>query len=211
VYSVAKHDDEAVSETDRKTESSQSMNEGLISEIRAFASEELPFGWLPCDGRELAIGEYQPLFALIGWRFGGDRATTFRIPALQADAGVPPNTLIHGIAVNGFYPTEDETMPDAPSVGEIRFFAGRRAPTGWLPCDGRVLPIEPPYLDLYDAVGTRWGRDPETFAVPDFWNEPGPSAEVSLGRLSYVVAVAPTRTSASHAADASLSTDPRIS
>jgi microcystin-dependent protein len=185
------------------------MSPCLIGEIRAFATDELPFGWMACDGRELAIAEFQPLFALVGWRFGGDRATTFCLPVLPVAAGTQSNALVHGIAVNGFYPTGDATMPDVPAVGEIRFFAGRRPPTGWMPCDGRVLPIEPPYLDLYAAVGSRWGRDPETFAVPDFWNEAAIDGEVSLGQLSYVVAVVPPPQSAADAAP--LSSDSRIS
>jgi microcystin-dependent protein len=195
LYGVTKDDDDWCVNLNLCDESGETMSPGLVSEIRAFTSNELPFGWLPCDGRELAIAEYQPLFALIGWRFGGDGATTFCLPALPvqsaqpAGAGTQPHALVHGIAVNGFYPTGDETMPDSPAVGEIRFFAGRRPPTGWVPCDGRVLPIEPPYMDLYDVVGTRWGRDPETFAVPDFWSEPGPTGEIGIGRLSYVVAV----------------------
>ena len=41
---------------------------------------------------------------------------------------------------------------------------------GWIPCDGRALPIEAPYLDLYGAIGKRWGGDVATFVVPNLWD-----------------------------------------
>jgi microcystin-dependent protein len=165
------------------------MTADLIGEVRPFARGELPEGWMPCDGSELVIAEQQPLFALLGWRFGGDRRTTFRVPALWSNASRPAPKVIYGIAVNGLYPTKDDTMLEA-TVGEIRFFAGHHAPTGWVPCDGRVLPIEAPYLDLYSVIGKRWGGDVETFGVPNLWDEVDADVAGSVGRMSYLVAVA---------------------
>ena len=77
----------------------------VIGEVRTFDGAELPEGWLPCDGRVLEIAEHQPLFSLLGWRYGGDGWTTFRLPSLQADA--PHQTI--GIAVNGLYPAGEKT------------------------------------------------------------------------------------------------------
>jgi len=57
-----------------------------------------------------------------------------------------------------------------PLVGEIRLFAGTVAPPGWLPCDGRTLPIEP-HMRLFTVLGTTYGGDGRlTFALPDFRN-----------------------------------------
>ena len=40
-------------------------------------------GWLPCDGRELAISEYPDLFSMVGSAWGGDREKkTFNLPDL---------------------------------------------------------------------------------------------------------------------------------
>ena len=43
----------------------------------------------------------------------------------------------------------------SPFVGEIRMFAGKFAPPGWLECDGRRLPIEPPQIlaSIYHGMG----------------------------------------------------------
>lgn len=57
--------------------------EPMLSEIRLFAFGYAPGGWLECDGRAVPILAYQPLFALLGWRFGGDGWTTFALPDLR--------------------------------------------------------------------------------------------------------------------------------
>lgn len=60
--------------------------EGFIGEIALFSTAELPDGWLPCDGRTLEIRGNQPLFALIGTKFGGDDRTNFMLPNLSGRA-----------------------------------------------------------------------------------------------------------------------------
>lgn len=54
-----------------------------------------------------------------------------------------------------------------PYIGEIRLFGGSFAPSGWLLCDGRELPVSGEYEPLYQLIGTRFGGGPGTFAVPD--------------------------------------------
>lgn len=54
-----------------------------------------------------------------------------------------------------------------PYVGEIRMFAGNFAPTGWLFCNGQLLPISE-YDTLFNLIGTTYGGDGQvTFALPD--------------------------------------------
>lgn len=54
-----------------------------------------------------------------------------------------------------------------PFLGEIHIFAGNFAPSGWLPCDGRLLPIAN-YTALFSLVGTTYGGDGQTnFALPN--------------------------------------------
>jgi microcystin-dependent protein len=54
-----------------------------------------------------------------------------------------------------------------PYVGEIRMFAGNFAPSGWLFCEGQLLPISE-YETLFNLIGTAYGGDgQETFAMPD--------------------------------------------
>jgi microcystin-dependent protein len=158
----------------------------LLGEIRRFARATLPADWSICDGAVLPIGAHQPLFSLVGWRFGGDGWTTFRLPALRS----PSAALTYGIAVRGIYPTREEegAMSGDGYVGEIRLFSGEYAPPGWILCDGRTLPIAEPYLELFEVIGTTWGCGVDQFAVPDLRDEA--QATSTVGRLTYIIAVA---------------------
>ncbi|MDB6124192.1 MAG: phage tail protein [Pedosphaera sp.] len=54
-----------------------------------------------------------------------------------------------------------------PYLSEIKMFAGTFTPRGWMPCDGRLLPISQ-YDALYNLIGLTYGGDgQETFALPD--------------------------------------------
>jgi len=54
-----------------------------------------------------------------------------------------------------------------PYVGEIRMFAGNFNPSGWLFCEGQLLPISENET-LFQLIGTTYGGDGEsTFALPD--------------------------------------------
>jgi microcystin-dependent protein len=56
-----------------------------------------------------------------------------------------------------------------PFCGEIRFFAGDYAPSGWLLCDGALLSsTDPSNNTLFTLLGTTFGGDGvNTFALPD--------------------------------------------
>src|SRR5712672_3599895 len=54
-----------------------------------------------------------------------------------------------------------------PYVGEIRIFAGNFAPSGWMFCEGQIMPISENTV-LFQLIGTTYGGDgQETFALPD--------------------------------------------
>jgi microcystin-dependent protein len=54
-----------------------------------------------------------------------------------------------------------------PYIGEFRMFAGNFAPSGWMFCEGQLLPISE-YETLFQLIGTTYGGDGQsTFALPD--------------------------------------------
>lgn len=55
-----------------------------VGEIRMFAGNFAPAGWMFCDGQLLPISEYETLFNLIGTTYGGDGESTFALPNLQS-------------------------------------------------------------------------------------------------------------------------------
>ena len=59
-----------------------------LGEIRMFAGYYEPYGWRFCDGRLLAVAEYDALFQLIGTTYGGDGQVMFALPDLRGRAPV---------------------------------------------------------------------------------------------------------------------------
>jgi microcystin-dependent protein len=60
------------------------MSNPYIGEIRMFAGNFAPLGWMLCQGQTLPISQYDALFALIGTTYGGDGQTTFNLPNLSS-------------------------------------------------------------------------------------------------------------------------------
>jgi microcystin-dependent protein len=59
------------------------MGEPYIGEIRMFAGNFAPAGWMFCEGQLLPISENDALFTLIGTTYGGDGESTFALPDLR--------------------------------------------------------------------------------------------------------------------------------
>ena len=60
------------------------MAQPYVGEIRMFAGNFAPVGWMFCDGQLLPISEFETLFNLIGTTYGGDGQSTFALPNLQS-------------------------------------------------------------------------------------------------------------------------------
>ncbi len=60
------------------------MSDPFIGEIRMFAGNFPPNGWLFCNGQLIPISENDALFTLIGTIYGGDGQETFALPNLQS-------------------------------------------------------------------------------------------------------------------------------
>src|SRR5918994_6591351 len=59
------------------------MAQPYVGEIRIFAGNFAPAGWMFCEGQLLPISENETLFQLIGTTFGGDGEETFALPDLR--------------------------------------------------------------------------------------------------------------------------------
>jgi len=59
------------------------MGEPYVGEIRMFAGNFAPAGWMLCQGQLLPISENETLFNLIGTTYGGDGQSTFALPNMQ--------------------------------------------------------------------------------------------------------------------------------
>ncbi len=59
-----------------------------IGEVKLFAGNYCPPGWLFCNGQLLPIVDNQVLFSIIGTMYGGNGATNFAVPDLRGAAPV---------------------------------------------------------------------------------------------------------------------------
>jgi microcystin-dependent protein len=59
------------------------MAQPYVGEIRIFAGNFAPAGWMFCEGQLLPISEYETLFNLVGTTYGGDGQSTFALPDLR--------------------------------------------------------------------------------------------------------------------------------
>ena len=59
------------------------MSQPYVGEIRIFAGNFAPAGWMFCEGQLLPISENETLFQLIGTTYGGDGESTFSLPDLR--------------------------------------------------------------------------------------------------------------------------------
>ena len=59
------------------------MAQPYVGEIRMFAGNFAPAGWMFCEGQLLPISENETLFNLVGTTYGGDGQSTFALPDLR--------------------------------------------------------------------------------------------------------------------------------
>ncbi len=76
------------------------MNQ-LLGEIRLVAYDDVPAGWMRCEGQSLDINKYPLLYMIMGTKFGQAGEYQFSLPDLRATA---PHGLIYCIATEGRLP-----------------------------------------------------------------------------------------------------------
>jgi microcystin-dependent protein len=64
------------------------MADAYVGEIRAFAFDFNPVGWLPCNGTLYPVNVYSALFAILGTNYGGNGTTNFAVPDLRGVAAL---------------------------------------------------------------------------------------------------------------------------
>jgi microcystin-dependent protein len=104
-----------------------------IGELRLLAFSFEPEGWLLCNGQLLAIATNQPLFALLGTRYGGNGQTTFAVPNLRGripihngpglPIGTPAGEELHTLTTNEL-PTHLHQLRASTAVADTAVPAG---------------------------------------------------------------------------------------
>lgn len=83
------------------------MSQPFVGEIRLFAGNFAPAGWMLCEGQLLPISENETLFVLIGTTYGGDGQSTFALPDMR---GRLPLHAGNGFTLGEVAGTEEVTL-----------------------------------------------------------------------------------------------------
>ena len=142
------------------------ITDRMLGEVILFAGNknEIPRGWLTCDGRTLPVEELPDLFEILGTTYGGNGISNFDIPKMKA----PNSALSYIICISGIYPERDGPMQaqNEPYISEVTLFAGGFVPVGWIECNGQKLDVQK-YQVLFSLLGNTYGGNGKTnFEVP---------------------------------------------
>ena len=129
------------------------MAQPYVGEIRIFAGNFAPSGWMFCQGQVLPISQNETLFQLIGTTYGGDGQTTFALPDLRGRIPVHMGTGTDGetltLAETGGVEQVTLTVQQIPAHSHPALASSQNAlqatPTG------NVL-AQPTVVDLYRVV-----------------------------------------------------------
>jgi microcystin-dependent protein len=147
------------------------MSQPYVGEIRMFAGNFAPAGWMFCAGQLLSIAEYEVLFNLIGTTYGGDGQSTFALPDLRGRLGVHMGS---GFTLATSGGTEEVTLTQSQiPVHSHVVIATTNPNTASLP-GGNLLAFGP---DIYDlnragnttmapAIGSQGGNQPHNNFQP---------------------------------------------
>jgi len=152
--------------------------DAYLGEIKLWAGnfEPLPFKF--CDGRALAIAQFNDLFNLIGTAYGGDGATTFNLPDLRGRVPIHQGTgstgTTYSLAETGGVERVTVSVPQLPA--HTHPFLASTAGGDAVNPQGRVI-ASPPGISPYQpdvptanlapsAVGPAGGSQPHENLSP---------------------------------------------
>jgi microcystin-dependent protein len=97
------------------------MAQPYVGEIRMFAGNFAPVGWMFCEGQLLPISENETLFNLIGTTYGGDGQSTFALPDLRGRLPVHQG---NGVQLAETFGQEEVTLTVQQTPAHTHAFTG---------------------------------------------------------------------------------------
>ena len=135
----------------------------MVGEIKLWSGENIPAGWLACNGQSLSVASYLPLYTVLGNLYGGD-STTFNLPDLRDRTvrGLNTTTQLLGSATGSDYVTI--TNNNLPQHSHTATFSNTTSGSGTasvaIPASATTdSPVNTPSTTTVMAKGTT-GSDP---------------------------------------------------
>jgi len=152
------------------------MGQPYVGEIRMFAGNFAPVGWMFCQGQSLSIAENEVLFTLIGTTYGGDGQNTFNLPDLASRVPVHMGTgggSSYIIGQSGGTEAVTLTTQQIPAHSHVpqclSTNGGQSEPTGGVWAQTSAAPyadVTPATAMAGNAIGPAGGSQPHDNMVP---------------------------------------------
>ena len=134
------------------------MAQPYVGEIRMFAGNFAPAGWMFCEGQLLPISEYETLFNLIGTTYGGDGQSTFALPDLRGRIPSHISATASRSRETGGAETITLTVPRSRTFPPVSGHHKRREPGHYLEQPGRRSIAAASRCTIEDAAGRHHWR-----------------------------------------------------
>lgn len=201
--------------------------DAYLGTILPWAPSYAPNGWLFCQGQDLAINQYNALYALIGTTYGQSNSATFKLPNLSGrvpvGAGyfsnngtqIPFNQgQVNGALQTNLAPTQVPVAPHTHTITNTAAVTGGL--TGTVSMDIKIPintdnqpatpPVPPTYVNT-PSVTTTLGQAKAAAMAANLYTTNPPTAGVNLKPFTATgttTVSAPTITVTSQCAQASL-------
>ena len=134
------------------------MAQPYVGELRMFAGNFAPVGWMFCEGQQLPISENETLFQLIGTTYGGDGESNFNLPDLR---GRVPIHQGNGFILAETAGAEEITLTTAQMPIHTHAFLANTAP-GTSPNVQGNLPATSSAVQIYRESAANQNMNPGT-------------------------------------------------
>ncbi|MCA1633540.1 MAG: tail fiber protein [Acidobacteria bacterium] len=149
------------------------MAQPYVGEIRMFAGNFAPAGWMFCEGQLLPISENETLFNLIGTTYGGDGQSTFGLPDLRGRLPIHQGNgfilAASGGAEEVTLTTQQIPVHNHPFLGS-KGVGNQASPVGFLPAASNTVSLykaaAPTNPMNAQAAGPTGGSQPHTNFQP---------------------------------------------
>jgi microcystin-dependent protein len=135
------------------------MAQPYVGEIRMFAGNFAPAGWMFCEGQQLPISENETLFQLIGTTYGGDGQETFMLPDLRGRVPIHQGTNQGNTFIQGQTGGVENVTLTINQIAAHNHVLHATSTAAQVPNVANALPATGQVSELY------WGDPPDSAAA----------------------------------------------
>ena len=162
-----------------------------VGEIRLFAGNFPPNGWMFCEGQQLPISENDVLFQLIGTTYGGDGVETFNLRDVRGrvpvHAGTGPDGTTYQIGEMAGTERETLSMQQIPNHTHALLATSNLASTTSPSDDVTLAVTQASVITAYGSDAPHSTLNPQTL-TPVGGSQPHENMQPYLG-LNYIISL----------------------